>query len=1425
MIRDIKNWFVFLLLSVASLFLITCAQYQGRYLTLGFVTVSDASSGTDPYSGSTKRMSGKVVFKDVRATDTLRQVFERVAVSNGWNPETEGIGPWTWLKKDGSGSGELALLDTQAFQDTYMGTTESIGLPERDQYYGFKVVVGEDSDSRKYITNWGWYKGDDPTKLNKDMISKMRFYKDTSFNVFTIGIDEPLGDCIAIYPKYEVSFSGNNGEFYLLFWKNVLNANGDDLTSDSNYSFVPVLQRFLMDVSSTDASYTFPSLVSAHSGDGSYAVLGGPEHVSESRFVVDNDLNFPTPDINGDEGKYGKQLYYVLDSFYDKLPYKTEGYLRSIREIGFKYNRNVARAINVNENEGKRMAKSSYPFYRKGDGSPLQKNDTPSASDDINETTGNYLYLFNGLVSKSKLMEAHKAAEWSDELQTEYESLKSRFGAEEYYVLKPGAPINKGVSSESKINPLVSRKFAEYYPDLCSGGELFKDGFEFETEDNGELRVLRPGDVLERNSDWEKTISGRILVPKYTMPTADVTIGYKVSPIDPAKGGVGLEIDIDGEKEGGVVSGTGDPDIDGKGYPKGIEANALVTVRVGALLGDVRRAVIGNLSSDPECEKEWRKYWKACDEIENDSALADYEKDERRSKLAKPNGFWWPIDVDPLSYLIESKPSEWLPSPFHYINSIQIIDYNTDPDKVANEGEYYLDPGANHNNLPDLKHVDDVRGRRLDIVDGEYVYEDGSSEESRRDEHMVYRTFDFARELLYGWRDYENHGKRYFFDLRRQGMVRNDDDIVGGGEWEIRGDAPEMVGGYYVDDNANLMTSDLNDDKYARPIKGDLYQILSDISIKPHYIDAGFAPIARGVAGNPVSGADPYENSDGIDGMRRLDLFANFIYIPGAKAGGYPGMAETDDVKSARKRWGAITGKNDNIVPVDCNLVFSPLNDGSKASNARMDDFEMMEIPMSFALMYTLGLKSNDPNGMYSGWTDEQKNILKGILDGVNYSGIAPDYNTARVANKNVMFWAGLPVIADGFHWSLDGKSQDSAADPLDPNGGMRYRIAKQLCNLMTANYNSKHNAALTFAYEGDELTLRRGATGFRLPTAEEYDYAQRIITQRQQIAPDYKAFDINGKDYYVEKREIPSGGNGDVDGYGGTFSVISWDSSEDANRNVNNHADIRESFIKRSDNYEYDFQSSKSLPGLRLLNYDRLYGLADGDPSSPDSFAGNVGFPLRGIFDVTTRRFDRLDASGLNDMGNYPVAKLSLNVRSGSGVMDFISSYSLVEPGSANGFLSKSYKGFYELFKDRDESKWVMSGVPSGTYDVSVDPNAENYDPILVTMPDKNRKYEPQVKSGNGNDYIYDPVTKVNKGAMLAMGSPSNLRHPYNCSWYRASEDGEVDIKLDSPNVNAGFYTGTYGSSFKANYDLGRLTILPPDVFQLQNFRVVRSL
>ena len=1412
-LRDMKrNWFAFLLLSVASLLLNTCAQYQGRYLTLGFVTIPDASSGTDPYSGSTRRMSGKVVFKDVRETDTLRQVFERVAVSNGWNPETEGIGPWTWLRKDGT-SGDLALFDTQAFQDTYMGSAETMGLPERDQYYGFKVVVGEDSDYRKYITNWGWYNGDDPTKMNRDKISNIRFYKDTSFNVFTTGIDEPLGDCIAIYPKYEMSFSGNNGEFYLLFWKNILNEDGDDLTSDRNYSFVPVLQRFLMGVSSTDTSYTFPSLVGKHSGDESYAVLGGPDHVSESKFVIDNDISFLTPDINGDEGKYSKQLYYVLESFYKTLPYKNSGYLRSIGEIGFKYNRDVARAIDVSTSDGKRLAKSSYPFYRKGDDSPLQKGDAASAANDINETTGNYVYLFNGLFSKAKLMDAYGVLEWSDELQTEYEKLRSRFGAEEYYVLKPGAGINKGIASENKINPLVSRKFAEYYSDLCSGGELFKDGFD------GTLRVICPGDVLEKDGDWEKTLSGRILVPKYMMPAADVTVGYDVSAIDPdpAKGGVGIE--IDGDKK--WVTNSGDPAIDGKGYPKGEKMEAVVTVRVGALLGDVREAIIDGLSDDPEYKKEWEEYWSEREEIDSRTDLTDYEKDDMKRRLAKPDGFWWPVDIDPLSYLVESRPNVKPGTDdqydLYYPVSLQIIDYNKNPDDAVSDSDYYLPDSTAYgqDNLADIQEVGNVKGRRLDVVDGDYVYQDGSGDESRRDEHLVYRTYDFARELLYGWRDYADHGKRHFFDLRRQGMVRNDDNVVGGGEWEVRGDAPEMVGGYYVDNRANLMTSDLADDKYARPVKGDLYQILSDISIRPFYIDAGYAPIARRIAQNPVSAADAYGGDD-IDSMRRLDLFANFIYIPGAKSGSYPGMANTDDVASARRKWGVPTAPSDATtvetvqVYLDGNFVFSPLSDGSAASSGKkMYDFEVMEIPMSFALMYALGTNNN----MYAGWNSEQKDFIASVLKGKD-----AEYDFPRVAGDSTKYWSGLPLLSKSIRWPLDGKTQaEYSADKIEWNGGMKYRIARQLCNLMTDNYNSIYHTNLTPAYVGENLELKPGADGFRLPTAEEYDYAQRIVTQRQQIAPDYKEFDINGKKYYVEQRVVPRGGDGDFYGYGGAFGVVSWESSQDKNGDVENNTDIRESFIESD--YEYDFHSSRALPGLRLLNYDR------NDWAALDCFKDVVGWPLRDIFDVTTMRYDQGNDWLYNSGGNYPVAKLTLNVRAGSGAMDFLSSYSLVEPNSASGFLESASKSYLELFKGEGWSPTdYAKGIPSGLYTYSTDPTNNEYDPI-VAKSSAVKKYVNCV-TPESQDYEYDPDSKINKGSMLVMGHPATA-HPYYASWrknYVYNRDKGA-VTLNSTHKKFGFYLSTFGESRKANYDIGRLTILDPKVYQLQNFRVVRSL
>ncbi len=1396
----LKSRLLVLFSVLVSLLLATCAQYRGRVVTLHFISKGDENEGSasgigDFYANMSRRFSGSVVFKDVKETDTLRDVFTRAAVANGWNPETDGIGPWTWVPKDGSTPGEDAMVTgADGFVQTWMGSNP------KDRKYGFSVTINQDHDKRKYSTDWN-------KNERVDNLSNLRFYKDTPFNVFTTGIDEKLGDCISVYPKYDMSFSESLGEFYLLTWRNIL----DDVTGEPSDELAPAvfLQSYTIDSNATSSEYVFESLVDGLSPV-QYARLNGPDgmatgfvkytvdRVNDSGVVIEKGvfrnkeefekaIRIPSPDANGDEGTYPKQLHYVMNSHYKDLPDKPVNFARATKEMGFVYKkiaRNVDGSIKeyaINQISEPSAAITSYPVYRAA-------NDQPVASisaDDINESNGQYFYLFNGLVSKKSVMASHGATEWSDdEFKAEYDELASKYGAEEYYVLEPAA-VGEKQTEGNMINPLVASKLLNYYPELVVGGVLSPNGFKFEKNDDGSLRTICPGDVFMRDEiaveGSKKSLSGRILVPKYIMPTAVVEVNYNVSVTDPdtTKGGVG----IDGDK--GWVADANDPAIDGKGYPIVQPKTAEIIVRAGETLAGARKKLLEIITDDP-------------------------------SERKNPDRIWWPMDVDPLSYLIESK----LYDNFYGLQpiSLQIIDYNKNPDDCASGASYYLDGTDNTDNISDIKKHDVFNYlEMIDVSRDGYKFYDGVSAFISKDQHLSYRTYDFARELLYGYRDYKNHGKRYFFDLRRQGMARDDDNAAGGGgEWEIRGDAPELPAGYWIDNKAVLGASDLPADSYARPVKGDMYQIFGDISIRPFYIEAGYAPIARKLA-NVVPEAVAYGETSAEPNMnerRRVDIFANFIYVPGSSAGRYPAPAAVDTLPEARKKWGIAPGQDYAVVTGDVSMslgqtvVLDARDDGSASSSKLMPSLEVMEIPMTYALMYSLGKDQ---------WNQEQLDTIHEALNGDVYR---KPYAAVVNSSPRVDAWSVLPIELNPVDWVLGGNNS------MSDGAGIRYRIAKQLCNLMTDNYNTAYNENLSKAYdETNNYKPVRNATGFRLPTRDEYDYIQRIVTQRQQIVPRYKEYTLSGKKYYAEKREVPYGGD-NGDSYDGAYQVLAWKDSKDTGNGISKV----NAFIAHNDSYDYDFQSSLSLPGMKLKNYDRDYDNSDTVFGNTD-ISKELGGVTRDMFSVTTTRFEYAS----EDYGQwfdpetpfYPSAKRTLNVRSGSGVMDFESAMYLLEPETGNNDLLTT------LFRDYRSKDFFSGGYDTvyrkinGKYVFSKQPTAMDYDPIASSASD-DVEFRDKKSGGDGSadrDREYDPDTGVAMDTLLLSGH-NPMRHPY-FSTFADLYDNVVGRYVDPAGVSGIdlYYSVDAITRMKGNYYIGRPLLGDASNYQYLNFRAVRTM
>ena len=185
MIRSTCRQLLFLFAAIFAL--VGClAQYRGRYVTLFYADDGDArrlGSLSDGEMGKpvSLRYSGKVVFEDVRETDTLSDVLTRQAKKNGWDD-----------------------VDKYNFKFEMLINRK----PKQDDPLEIKYPMQVDVE------------GTEEKQTMKLTLSRndslMRFAKDSPLNVFTLGWDEEMGDCVAIYPYYhwllddESNSTGNN---------------------------------------------------------------------------------------------------------------------------------------------------------------------------------------------------------------------------------------------------------------------------------------------------------------------------------------------------------------------------------------------------------------------------------------------------------------------------------------------------------------------------------------------------------------------------------------------------------------------------------------------------------------------------------------------------------------------------------------------------------------------------------------------------------------------------------------------------------------------------------------------------------------------------------------------------------------------------------------------------------------------------------------------------------------------------------------------------------------------------------------------------------------------------------------------------------------------------------------------------------------
>ena len=158
----------FIAIAAISLIMISCvAQYRERSLVLHYCTENDTIE-----DGRIRTHSGFLAFKGVKETDTLRDVFRRKCLENGFDPDTDGIGPNTWQAKDGS-----------------------LRLPMNAAKIVSSIKNNSNENTMSYQVSW------------IEDFEKATFFKDSPYNVFKIDLDTPLGDAIAIYPSYVISRS------------------------------------------------------------------------------------------------------------------------------------------------------------------------------------------------------------------------------------------------------------------------------------------------------------------------------------------------------------------------------------------------------------------------------------------------------------------------------------------------------------------------------------------------------------------------------------------------------------------------------------------------------------------------------------------------------------------------------------------------------------------------------------------------------------------------------------------------------------------------------------------------------------------------------------------------------------------------------------------------------------------------------------------------------------------------------------------------------------------------------------------------------------------------------------------------------------------------------------------------------------------